>query len=267
MEISKNIVPVHKKCEKSQVENYRPISLLSIISKVLERCVLRNLRDHPLELINDSQHGFIPGKSYTTQLLEVLDYIGSLLDGGKQTDVVYMDMSKAFDKVHHKYLISKLRKVYGISGKLLRWFESYLTNRKQRVTVLGATSSARPVLSGVPQGSILGPILFLLYANDMPDAVELSKIASFADDTKLFKKIDSTTDAIFLQSDLSNLENWSTSSGLVFKQDKCKCQRITRKKNPIKHEYKINNKSLVVTEKEKDLGNLVPRVLPMGVRR
>jgi hypothetical protein len=127
-----NIVPIHKKGEKSQVEKHRPISLLNIISKVLERCVLRNIRDHLLKLINDSQHGFIPGKSCTTQLLEVLDYIGSLLDGGKQTDVVYMDMSKAFDKVHHKYLISKLRNVYtyGISGKLLRWFESYLLNRK-----------------------------------------------------------------------------------------------------------------------------------------
>ena len=86
-----------------------------------------------------------------------------------------------------------------------------------------------------------------MYANDLPDAVEHSKIASFADDTKLFKKIDSTTDAISLQSDLSKLENWSTSSGLVFNQDKCKCQHVTRKKNPIKHEYKINNKSLVVT--------------------
>ena len=109
------------------------------VMSILIKCVLINLRDHLLELINDSQHGFIPGKSCTTQLLEVLDYTGSLLDGGKQTDVVYMDMSNAFDKVHHKYLISKLRKVYGISGKLLRWFESYLTNRKQRVTVLGAT--------------------------------------------------------------------------------------------------------------------------------
>jgi hypothetical protein len=172
-----------------------------------------------------------------------------------------MGMSKAFDKVHHKYLISKLKNVYGISGKRLRWFESYLTNRKQRVTVLGATSSARPVLSGVPQGSILGPMLFLLYANDLPDEVEHSKIAFFADDTKLFKKIDSTTDAISLQADLSNLENWSTSSGLVFNQDEWKCQRVTRKNNPIKHEYKINNTSLVVTENEKDLGIWITETL------
>ncbi len=147
-----NIVPVYKKGEKNQVENYRPISLLSVVSKVLERCVLNNIRCHLVALINESQHGFIPCKSCTSQLVEVLDYIGSLLDAGKQTDVIYMDMSKAFDKVSHEVLINKLYNHFGISGSLLGWFCSYLCNRKQRVTALGATSSEKPVMSGVPQG-------------------------------------------------------------------------------------------------------------------
>ena len=173
-------------------QNYREIlTYLPPLHNIKDSRTLcpRNTRDHLLQLIHESQHGFIPGKSCTTQLSEVLDYTGSLLDGGKQTDVVCLDMSKPFDKVHHKNLISKLRHVHGFSGKLLRWFESYLVNRKQRVTVLGATSSAKPVLSGVPQGSILGPLLFLLHVKDVPDVVKHSKTASFADDTKLFKQI------------------------------------------------------------------------------
>ena len=197
--LAKNSIIVYKKAEKDQVENYRPISLLSIISKVLERCVLRNIRDHLVVLINNSQHGFIPGKSCTSQLLEVHDYIGSLLDAGKQTDVIYMDMSKAFDKVNHQILIHKLDNCFGISGSLLGWFSSYLLNRRQRVTVLGATSSEKPVMSGVPQGSILGPILFLLYVNDLPDVVNNAKVASFADDTKLFKCVDYHIDGASIQ--------------------------------------------------------------------
>ena len=130
-----NIVPVHKKGEKTDVVNYRPISLLCIVSKVLERCVLSKLKDNLLTLINSTQHGFIPGKSCTTQLVEVLDYIGSLLDGGKQTDIIFMDMSKAFDKVDHAFLLNKLRQ-YNIGGSLLRWFCSYLHGRQQRVTTL-----------------------------------------------------------------------------------------------------------------------------------
>ena len=109
------------------------------------------MRDHLVVLINNSQHGFIPGKSCTSQLVEVHDYIGSLLDAGKQTDVIYMDMSKAFDKVNHQILIHKLYNCFGISGSLLGWFSSYLLNRRQRVTVLGATSSEKSVMSGVPQ--------------------------------------------------------------------------------------------------------------------
>ena len=149
----------------------------------------------------------MPGISCTTQLIEVLNHIGSLLDGGKQTDVIYMDMSKAFDKVNHKILIKKLKDSFGTSGNLLYWLESYLSNRKKLVTVLGATSSARTVLSGVPQGSILGPILLLLHVNDLPNAVHYSKIASFADDMKVFKQIDSFADSLSLQCDLNSLEN------------------------------------------------------------
>ena len=103
-----NIIPVFKKGDKTHVENYRPISLLCVVSKVFERCILNKLRDHLLKLVNSSQHGFIPGRSCTTQLVEVLNHIGSLLDSGKQTDVIFMDMSKAFDKVNHAALINKL---------------------------------------------------------------------------------------------------------------------------------------------------------------
>ena len=210
-----NIIPIHKKGDISNVENYRPISLLSVISKVLKRCVLKKLRDHLMSLISSAQHGFIPGRSCTTQLVEVLHYIGSILDSGKQTDMIFMDMSKAFDKVSHTALINKLRK-YNIGGSLLQWFTSYLHDRQQRVTTLGATSSQKPVCSGVPQGSILGPILFLLYVNDLPDAVTNSTVACFADDTKIFRRIDSITDAILLQDDLNNLESWSKTSDLMF---------------------------------------------------
>ena len=150
-------------------------------------------------------------------------------------------------------LINKLAN-YGIRGSLLNWFSHYLHGRQQRVTTLGATSSKKTVSSGVPQGSILGPILFLLYVNDLPDAVENSKVACFADDTKIFCCVDSISDATLLQSDLSNLENWSTSSGLVFNQLKCKCLRVTRKIQPTTYPYKIKDKELTTTSLEKDLG-------------
>ena len=225
-----NIVSVFKKDIKEYVENYRPISLLSIISKVLERCVLVRLRDHLLQLLHRAQHGFIPGRSCVTELVEVLNYIGSLLDSGQQTDVIYLDMSKAFDKVQHSLIIARLQQ-FNISGSLWKWFTSYLCGRRQRVTVLGATSQEREVSSGVPQGSILGPVLFLLYVNDLPKAVMSSKVARFADDTKVLKRVESQQDSVDLQSDIDNLNSWARLSGLTFNHSKCKCQRITRKKH------------------------------------
>ncbi len=183
-----NVVPVHKKGDKGQTENYRPISLLSIVSKVLERRVLVSIKYHLSRIINKCQHSFLQGKSCITNLLEVLDYIGRILDNGGQVDTIYLDMSKAFDRINH------------------RWFTSYLTGRRQRVTVLGATSNTLPISSGVPQGSILGPVLFLLYVNDLPDSVTTSQVAMFADDTKLFSVIKCQSDTALLQNDLRCLE-------------------------------------------------------------
>ena len=141
-------------------------------------------------------------------------------------------MTKAFDKVNHELLINKLRR-FGFKTNLLNWFQSYLYHRRQQVTVLGSTSSSLPVTSGVPQGSILGPILFLLYVNDLPDAVSSSTIATFADDTKLFKRIASNTDSNKLQEDLNTLEQWSTSSNLAFNPTKCKVETISRKRSKL----------------------------------
>ena len=244
---------MYKKNNREHAENYRPISLLPIVSKVLERCIFINMKQFLSQLVNDCQHGFLQGKSCVTNLLEVLDYIGTCLDNGGQVDMLYLDMSKAFDRINHKRLIRKLSNS-GIGGNLLNWFESYLTDRRQRVTVLGVTSSTLPVTSGVPQGSILGPALFLLYVNDLPEADLSSRVAMFADDTKLFSAITSQEDVASLQADLVNLEHWSSQSGLFFNQSKCKHQTITRKIVPLTSSYKLEDTKVTTTDCERDLG-------------
>ena len=159
-------------------------------------------------------------------------------------------MSKAFHKVDHTKLLGRLHQ-YGITGKLHHWFRSYLQGRKQQVTVLGATSRELPVTSGVQQGPLLGQILFLLFVDDLPNTVKTSRVA---DDTKLFKSIDSITDCNALQSDLNDLVSWFESSGLIFNQSKCKYQCITRKKSPVQPTYNINETPLESCDTEKDLG-------------
>ncbi|PFX15891.1 putative RNA-directed DNA polymerase from transposon X-element [Stylophora pistillata] len=193
----------------------RPISLLYIISKVLERCVLNRINDRLEDLIANCQPGFRSGHSCVTNLLETLDHIGAILDRAVQVDCVYLDASKAFDKVRHDILMEKLRDA-GFGGNLLTWFRAYLCDRRQRVTVLGTTSRDLPVTSGVPQGSILGPALFLLYVNKLPDSILNSKVAMFADDPKVYKAVMSEDDGASLQQDLDNLSSGSISSGLAF---------------------------------------------------
>lgn len=211
------------------MENYRPISLLSVVGKVLERCILNRLLSDIKSRLDPAQHGFVSGKSCTTQLLSVLNTIGKNLDMGKETDVIFMDMAKAFDRVDHPTLLHRLSK-FGISDNLLDWFCDYLTHRSQQVTVHGSTSSQLPITSGVPQGSLLGPFLFLVYVNDIPTSVSNSTgVGLFADDTKLFRCIQSSEDVESLQSDVDCLNGWSMDSHMPFNITKCKVLRVSRK--------------------------------------
>ena len=251
-----NVVPVFKKGEKTLCSNYRPISLLCIVSKVLERALLNQIKNEIIPLITKFQHGFLNGKSTETQMLSVFDNISKVLDDGGQTDIIYLDFSKAFDSVPHHLLLHKM-KSFGFNGTLLSWFSNYISNRRQRVVIEGENSEWLPVLSGVPQGSILGPVLFILYVNDMVTQVsENTSVNLFADDAKVVRTINCRLDYILLQRDINQLFDWSNTWLLNFNITKCKLLRIAR---VVRYcvDYFINDVKLECVNEFTDLGIMI----------
>ena len=202
-------------------------------------------------LFSPKQFGFIEGRSTTLQLLHVLDIWTEILDQGGTLDVVYCDFMKAFDKVPHQRLLSKLEK-YGINGNILGWIRSFPSDRTQCVTLNNATSTTCPVTSGIPQGSVLGPILFVIYITDLPEVVdEDSFIFLFTDDTKVFRQIRNDLDWDQLQKDINNLLSWSEKWLLKFHWDKCVSMTISNKRStPPQNEYYIANNLLQDSEWE-----------------
>ena len=186
------MTPLYKDGDRHSPGNYRPVTITSILCRLLEKIVKKRVTDHVVEndIMSDDQHGFRSKRSCMTNLLEALDYITEILDKGWPVDEVFLDYAKAFDKVPHQRLVFKLKKC-GIKGELLMWIESFLHGRTQQVKLRNQYSKHLKVTSGVPQGSILGPLLFLLYINDAPLNCNNSRTKIFADDTKLYCKVSS----------------------------------------------------------------------------
>ena len=247
-----NIIPLFKKGSRNKSENYRPVSLTSVICKLLERLIKDHMVDFLVKhkLLNSSQHGFLKARSCLTNILCFLEEITKWIDMGSPVDIIYLDFQKAFDKVPHQRLLLKL-KAHGIGDSITDWIEQWLTDRRQRVVVDGEVSNWKSVLSGVPQGSVLGPILFLIYINDLDDSIT-SNVLKFADDTKLFRKVNTDGDKQHLQNDLDRLVKWSEKWQMLFNFGKCKCLHTGHRNLNVN--YKMGATVLGTTVKEKDLG-------------
>ena len=256
-----HVIPIFKKGAKAKASNYRPVSLTAVICKVMETCVKDYVLDYLIfnNLLKSSQHGFLPHRSCSTNLLEFLEIVTHIIDNGNPIDILYLDFSKAFDKVSHKKLLQKLRKL-GIKGKILSWTEDWLKNRRQKVIVNGAKSSWKSVNSGVPQGSVLGPLLFVIYINDLDTATTGMKTTiKFADDTKVAHSVTSDSDCEELQTCIDKLLKWSDEWGMDFNKAKCKIMHLGRH-NP-EHVYFMGNHQLESITEERDIGVVIQKDL------
>lgn len=249
------ITPVPKKGDKSNPSNYRPISLLCIISKVMESIVFKVMAPFLRPQVSKHQFGFLKNRSCLTELLLSFSVIIEALENRKSCNAVYVDFRKAFDSVPHQELLYKLWRM-GITGPLWIWIKAYLSNRHHYVCIDGTSSGRLPVLSGVPQGSILGPLLFIVYVNDIPDAITHSSLFMFADDTKFIKCVSNFNDCLLMQEDLVSFTNWCKAWKLKLHQDKCVLLRFQHATHEQADLY-IDGSQLNQAEAHRDLGVVV----------
>ena len=260
---SANVTPIYKKGSKSAPCNYRPVSLTCILCKVMESLLRDQMVKHLAtnDLIFQSQHGFMAKKSCLTNLLEYIEKLSDLIDEGHAVDVVYLDFAKAFDKVPHARLSAVLA-AHGISGKILSWVDEWLRGRVQRVVLNGKGSTWLPVTSGVPQGSVLGPTLFVIFINPIDLVMEnlTGFLSKFADDTKVGRSVDSPEDCEGLQQILNCLTDWADKWQMEFNAGKCKVIHFGR--NNVRHNYTMGGHApagivLENVKYEKDVGVII----------